>query len=306
MTYSKVWRRWFHTGRSACIILLCLVTVLTGCLVRRRERLPAVIAASANWQTATLQQLLEKVNARDRAIDTLSLTATVEPSVGSVNKGEIVHYRDVRTFVLIRKPAFLRMIGLYPVVQNTAFDMTSNGDVFQLYIPSKNRFIIGRSKGPEIRSKSTLENMRPEVMLDALLVRGPAEGEQAVLEAFVQGDTAYYIIHIISTRSPAKLDRNIWFERKDLKVVRQQVFDDSGNEVTSVRYSDESEIAGFTYPKQIAIDRPKDLFGLILTITNAEFNQPLPDEKFEMQQPQNVQITDLRDPQQTSQAQGER
>ena len=44
-----------------------------------------------------------------------------------------------------RKPADIRLIGLFPVVRSKAFDMVSDGADFKLYIPSKNRFIVGRN-----------------------------------------------------------------------------------------------------------------------------------------------------------------
>ena len=36
-------------------------------------------------------------------------------------------------------------IGLFPVVRNKAFDMVSDGTSFKLYLPAKNRFVVGRS-----------------------------------------------------------------------------------------------------------------------------------------------------------------
>ena len=102
------------------------VGILTDCLVRRRER-SRLVRRTPSWQTASLQELLEKIKTQQDAIQTLDATATIEPSVSSP-LGEIVHYRDVRAFILVRKPAFIRMIGLYPVVQNKAFDMASDGE----------------------------------------------------------------------------------------------------------------------------------------------------------------------------------
>src|SRR5581483_12000572 len=178
------------SARRRCILLLILflsIWGLSGCLVRRRERISPVAPSSAIWKSATLSELLGKLQSQMGSIQTLDVTATIEPSVSSLDKGEIVHYRDVRTFILIRRPGFIRMIGLYPVVQNKAFDMASNGDTFQVYIPSKNRFIIGKNTS-EKKSKSAIENLRPQVILQALLVEGPEAGkEEALLESYSEG-----------------------------------------------------------------------------------------------------------------------
>ena len=39
----------------------------------------------------------------------------------------------------------LRMIGLMPIVRNHAFDMVSDGRDFKLWIPPRNRFVVGRN-----------------------------------------------------------------------------------------------------------------------------------------------------------------
>src|SRR5262249_20345929 len=108
-------------------------------------------------QTATLDELLERIQKQQDAIQTINATVQLEPSVTSQAKGEITTYRDVQAFLLVRKPAFLRMIGQAPVVRTTVFDLVSNGDRFGLYLPTKTRYIIGNSRGGN-RGKSPLEN----------------------------------------------------------------------------------------------------------------------------------------------------
>ena len=128
------------------LALLLSMSFLSGCAVRQRERLPPAALAPAS-QKATLTELLGKIRAQQDAIQTFDATVEIEPTVTSLRRSEIVTYRDVRAFILIRRPAFLRMIGLYPVARTTAFDMASDGERFGLYLPSRNRFIIGKSQG---------------------------------------------------------------------------------------------------------------------------------------------------------------
>jgi hypothetical protein len=281
-------------GSLVLAVLSISLWVLTGCLVRHREKIPAAIPRAPVWKTASLQELLGKIQSQQEAIHTMDATATIEPSVSYPSKGEIVHYRDVRTFILIREPSHIRMIGLYPVVENKAFDMSSDGETFRLYIPLKNRFIIGKS-GKERPAKASFENLRPQVVLDALLWKGPAPGrELAVLESFTEEGTGYYIIHIIRSLpgQPPVLVRNIWFDRLTLLVVRLEMFDDEGEEVTDVLYGGYAPAAGISYPREIIINRPKDLYGLRLAITNLQFNQPLSDDKFALEQPPGTELVD--------------
>ena len=271
-----------------------LFVSLPGCAVRRREKLPPAILAPV-LQKATLEELLAKVLQQQKDIQTLNATVGLQPSVTSMSKGEIVHYRDVRAFLLIRRSAFLRMIGQSPVVRSTAFDMASDGETFRLYIPSRNRFIMGKSQGGE-RSESALENMRPQHLLDALLWKPPEAGkEEAVLEAAQEGEKAYYVVHILrrSGEGNLALARKLWFERQGLTLERLQIFEDSGEAVTEVRYSNYAGFSGISYPQQIVLDRPQDHYGMILTISKIEFNQPLGDEKFLLEQPPGTELIDL-------------
>ncbi|MEE8177195.1 MAG: hypothetical protein V3T65_04300 [Acidobacteriota bacterium] len=275
-------------------VWLLMLLATSGCTVQRRQRIPDAIQAPA-LQQATLEELIEKIQIQQDTIRTLQATVELAPSVTSPDKGEIVQYRDVRAFILIRKPAFLRMIGQYPVVRSTAFDMASDGETFRLYIPSKNRFIIGKSREGR-RSKSALENLRPQHILDALLVRGPEPGhEQAVLEVASEGRNSFYIVHILRAEAAGKLAlaRKIWFERQGLALVRLQIYDESAEVVNDVRYSNHAEFSGISYPRQITLDRPKDLYGLNLSISKLEFNQPLGEEKFSMEQPPGTELINL-------------
>ena len=280
-------RRWF-----AAVLFLSL---LSGCVVRQRERLPQAALAPA-WQKATLAELLDRIRAQQDAIRTFQATVEIEPSVTSLQRGEIVHYRDVRAFILIRRPALLRMIGQYPVARTTAFDMASDGERFGLYIPSRNRFIIGKSREGR-RSDSALENLRPQHILDALLWQGPEPGrERAVLEASAEGPTSYYIVHVLR---PAEegfvLARNLWFERRTLTLERLQIFDEDGEEVSEARYLDYAEFSGIPYARKITIDRPQDQYGLALTVSKLEFNLPLEDDKFRLEQPPGTELRNLEE-----------
>ena len=280
--------RWF-----AAVLFLSL---LSGCAVRQRERLPAAALASA-WQKATLAELLDKIRAQQDAIRTFQATVEIEPSVTSLQRGEIVHYRDVRAFILIRRPALLRMIGQYPVARTTAFDMASDGERFGLYIPSRNRFIIGNSREGR-RSDSALENLRPQHILDALLWQGPEPGrEQAVLEVSAEGPTSYYIVHVLRPAGERGfvLARNLWFERRKLTLERLQIFDDDGEEVSDARYVDYAEFSGIPYAQKITIDRPQDQYGLALTVSKLEFNLPLEDDKFRLEQPPGTELRNLEE-----------
>ena len=217
-------------------------------------------------------------------------------------KGEVVHYRDVRSFLLIRRPGWLRMIGLYPVVRNTAFDLTSDGDKFELYVPSKDKLVIGSAVSTK-HSTSTLENLRPHHILDALLWRSPdPTREKAALEVIDEPTMSHYVVNILASDGDGQLvlARKIWFERAGLTVDRLQVYESGGVLATDARYSNYGEFAGISYPQNIVIDRPQDQYGLALTVTRLVFNEELGEEKFKMERPEGATVMNLDAPAATS------
>jgi hypothetical protein len=113
------------------------------------------------------------------------MTATVdlEPTAGSVNSGVIKEYHDVKGFILLKEPSTLRMVGLAPVVRTTIFDMVSTGEEFRLYLPTKQKFVIGKTS-VQRPAKNALENLRPQHILQALLVPPIDEAHDRKANAF--------------------------------------------------------------------------------------------------------------------------
>ncbi len=120
-----------------------IVFPLTGCLFRSR-RVERQIS-TAPLKSATQAELIDYINAQAAKIKSLQATVDIDTSVGGVKKGKVIDYQQIRGYILARKPAMLRMIGLLPIVRNKAFDMVSDGRDFKLWIPPKNRFVVGRN-----------------------------------------------------------------------------------------------------------------------------------------------------------------
>ena len=275
--------------RLALMVALCsAVLLLSSCLARRR-----VITRGRNTPTQTLlnadkQTLLKMVSTQYASIQTINATVDMVPAIGSANKGKITEYKDVRAYILYRKPAEIRIIGLYPVVRNKAFDMISNGNDFRLYVPAKNLFI----KGPTevvTPSPNKLENLRPSVFLDALLVK-PVNlaGEFAVLEDFTDEDNAAYIVHVLykGEDGDLHLSRDIWFDRLSLHIARQILFDPQGEILTDARYNDWKTYDNVPFPRIIDINRPKDEYGVVITVVKMDINKPVGQDKFVLEQPE--------------------
>ncbi|MGA2270880.1 MAG: DUF4292 domain-containing protein [Bryobacteraceae bacterium] len=279
--------------RPAAILLLCLIPLgLSSCLARRR-----LIARTGGKTAQTLlvadrSTLVDSIARQYEAIHDFNATVDMVPAVGSAEKSKITEYKDVRAFILFRKPGDIRLIGLYPVVRNTAFDMVSDGANFKLYVPARNRFLVGRNEIDQ-PSKNKLENLRPRHFLDALLVRPvDADRDKLLLENFTDEDNAFYVLHVIRLNGGGQLqlDRTVWFNRYNLTLARQLIFDEAGNILTDARYTDWRRYDNVAFPKHIEINRPRDEYAVVIDIVKMDINKGVSDDKFVLDQPEGTTL----------------
>jgi outer membrane lipoprotein-sorting protein len=298
----------FFRYRGAFILFAILP--LTGCLFRSRKVEPPFI--SVQLKTATQQQLIDYINTQAANIQSMQATVDIDTTVGGVKKGKVTDYEEIRGYVLARKPAMLRMIGLMPIVRNKAFDMVSDGEGFKLWIPTKNRFVVGRNDVETHDPSQPLENLRPQHIYDALLLRSiDPQNEIAVLENDTELVTeaksrkvsrADYIVDVIRKGNQGwTLSRKVVFSRTDLLPHRQLLYDERGNVVTNAVYGNYKEENGVQFPWQIEIARPQEEYDITLNIVKLDLNQPLPDDKFILEQPAGAEVIHLDKPEVQSQ-----
>ena len=265
-----------------------------GCLLRRQTRIPpSQLPLPA--REASLPDLVAKLDASSQSVRTLTATVDLEPTAGSIYSGVIKEYHDVRGFILIEKPAMIRVLGQAPVVRTDIFDMVSNGEEFRLYIPPTQKFIVGKTtfRRP---AKNSLENLRPQHILEALLVPGlDASHEKCFLEQAQEAERRYYVVGVVDSTEAGelRLKRKAWFDRADLELVRMQFYEAEGLYVEDVHYSGYQDFQGVTYPSRIQVARPVEDYRLTINILKATFNQPIDAEKFVLTQPPGTQLVRL-------------
>ena len=294
------------SSRYRALLVLLAFLPLTGCLFRSR-RVERQLS-TAPLKSATQVELLEYLNSQAAKIKSLQATVDIDTSVGGVKKGRVTDYQQIRGYILLRKPAMLRMIGLLPIVRNKAFDMVSDGRDFKLWIPPKNRFVIGRNDIETHNPDQPMENLRPQHIYEALILREiDPENEIAVMqnnfEIITDGkkhqvQQADYEIEVIRRGDRGWfLSRKIIFSRTDLLPHRQYIFDEDDNLATDSRYEGYKDYDGIEFPSQIEIWRPQEEYDITLTIVKLQLNEPLADDKFALDQPAGAQIVHLDQPQ---------
>jgi outer membrane lipoprotein-sorting protein len=283
----------------AALVLILAVLPLGGCLFRSRKVERKF--SSAPLQAATQKELVDAINAQAARIQSMQATVDIDTSVGGESKGKITDYKEIRGYVLARKPAMLRMIGLMPIVRNRAFDMVSDGKEFKLWIPPKNRFVIGRNDAETVNPKQPLESIRPQNLYEAILIREiDPQDEIAVLEngyetvldpkRHLVEQPDYEIVVVKKGKQGWFLSRKIIFSRTDLQPHRQFVYDENGRLVTDVRYGEYQDYDGIKFPTQIEIERPQEEYDITLNILKLELNKPITDDQFVLQQPPGAEV----------------
>src|SRR5271157_2455959 len=302
--------------RSPILLAGCLIALLlgeTGCLFR--TRIVEIRTSTAKLQTATRQELLDRINQEASNIKTLNATVDIGTSVGGEKKGKVTDYQEIKGYILVRKPDMLRMIGLFPIVRNTAFDMVSDGDHFKLSVPAKSKFYIGSAEVTR-PSSNALENLRPQVIYNALfLPQIDANQEIVVMENDTENvvdkktkklvEQPDYVIDIIRrSGNDWYVARKIVFERVNLVPHHQIIYDIAGDVTTEATYQVYKDYNGVSFPNVIEINRPKEEYSIRLTVEKLTINEPLRDDQFALQQPPGSQLVNLDQPNQNAAANG--
>ena len=195
------------------------------------------------------------------------------------------------------------MIGQAPVIGTTVFDMASNGDTFQVSIPSKKKFLVGPVATERVSSKP-IENLRPQHLLDALLWPEIRKEESVTLREFNDENARYYVLTVLRGGYQVEVLREIWFDRSDLQVKRIQTFGPKGLLLSDVRLggwqpsdvvlaqnssAPPSSVVP-SFPRTIRIDRPHDDYTLDLRVAKVTVNDEIPAERFKLEQPAGTEL----------------
>lgn len=270
------------------MLLLAVVALLaSGCAVSQRRTVPPAEVRPA--LEATPDQLLAQYNQLARAVRSLNAGVEMVPVAGSSYSGVIEQYHDVRGFILAQRPASIRVIGQAPVVAKDIFDMVSDGETFRIYIPSKNKFIVGPATF-ERPAKKPIENLRPQHLLDALFWPEMDLRQQVLFEEFNAEPARYYVLTVVRGVSRLEVVRKIWFDRAELSLARIQLYAPGGRLVSDTRYADWQPVAEVRYPREIRIARPHDDYQLEVRITQLTLNEAIAANRFDLEQPPGTEL----------------
>ncbi|HLW99774.1 MAG TPA: hypothetical protein VKR82_14085 [Candidatus Acidoferrales bacterium] len=242
---------------------------------------------------ATRADLVAAYNLLAAKITSINAAVTLTPTAGSAYSGVIQEYHEVNAFILAQKPATIRMIGQAPVLAKNVFDMTSDGQTFHIYIPSKNKFIVGPSS-LERSAEKPIENLRPQHLLDALFWHQIPDGASVLFEENEDASTRYYVLTETRNGSSPEIERKLWFDRSDLNLTRVQIYSTSGRLVSDIHLGDwRPTTAGTPYPWDITLNRPHDDYRLDIHVTKLALNESISEDRFRLEQPPGTELVKL-------------
>ena len=259
--------------------------------------------APAPLKTATKEQLVGAFNEEAGAVRALNASVTMKLVAGTAYTGLIEEYHEVKGFILAQKPASIRVIGQAPVVGKNIFDMVSDGETFRIYIPSKNKFLVGPAN-LERQSAKPIENLRPQHLMEALLWDATPEKAPVLFEEDGESDGNYYVLTVLRTKNGAtdagdagsnewEIARKVWFERVNLTIARVEIFGAGGKLNSDVRYSQWEPAGAGKYPRQISLRRPGNDYQLGIEIKKVTFGEAIAADKFELAQPAGTELVNV-------------
>lgn len=282
------------------LLLLLTLPLLNGCLVHTRTVKQAKMPTTV--LTATADDLIKSINQRCEAIHSLSATADFQATVGGPKHGKEKTYTSFTGYILLRKPESVRVIGLVPVLHTRAFDMASDGKTFKLLIPSKSRVIEGSNTVTK-PSSNALENMRPNIFFDSLLIGCIAPDDLVTLteenktdldpktkQLLVQPNYNLTVMHTMPNSQQLVPERVIHFSRTDLQPVQEDIYDSKGAIQTQAVYGPIATYGQEKFPGVVTIKRPLEEYQIQLTISKVTVNQELNDVQFNVEVPKDYTV----------------
>ena len=202
----------------------------------------------------------------------------------------------------------LRVLGYLPVVRLRAFDLASDGNSFILLIPPKSRAIQG-SNAVSVKAANPLENLRPAVFFDSILIQSISADSIVSMtnssQTTMEPKTKQLIeepLYDLSVLKPAERSappglpqlstplRVIHFSRINLLPTGQDIYNAEGDLETQVIYGPYQDFNGTQFPGTITINRLLDEYRITLTVEKLTENQPLADDQFELKVPEGYKL----------------
>src|SRR6202789_2764506 len=293
--------------KALSVLVMTMTAGLTGCFSTTRQVLKT--QAPEAYRTEGVKQIEKDVSDRDAVVKTLNAQVLITATTGGSKEGKVKEYTSFKGYIFVQKPADLRVILQVPVFGSRALDMLSDGNTFTLMHATGSQGDVWVQGTNEVTkpSKNGLENLRPAVFLDSLLVPGVSADEfvtmtesSRVLHEDVHHKTETvepdYNLTVLgkSSGNILHVERVVRINRVTMLPYQQDIYNDNGEIVTQATYEDYQTYGGQQFPAVITIGRPLDEYSLKINVTKLTLNDPFQADRFELTIPPGTKVEQLQ------------
>jgi hypothetical protein len=275
---------------------LGLVLLAAGCGAVRERRVVDIPPAYLEAREASLEELLDLVNRRYAALESLTVTRfEVEFTGGSIDEGYFERYRTAQGYLVARRPDSVFVNILNPLTNSSVLVMASETGAFQIWIPSRNQFVEGTT-GRGVAEENPVYNVRPTHIVQGLLIDPITPSPDILYYREEAQDEAhrYYVIAVLHASpgsSILELHRKLWIERSSLQLWRQQYFS-GGQLISEISYGPAVEVDRRLVPVSVRVDRPTERYSIDFTFRNdsIQVDRQVREDSFQLELPPGAEL----------------
>lgn len=282
-------------------LIFILITVITGCTGCKKRATIKVPQAILHARSATLDELLHIVNRLDEIkaakASNIKVEYTSEKKEGSLI--ELEKYPRAPGYILLKRPDSIRLVIQNPVVKNKEISLVSEGDEFRVWIHGRHKFYIGKNSSEELISDDLEEDteipIRAGHIFEAIFPESIPLDDPELGYAVIEEEDAhakYYVVRVSRigfSRQILPL-REFTIERAGLTISRQRIFNEDGQVVSDITYSNTVPIDKYMLPRKINIERPPDGYTLDLEFKDWVVNPDFKDDTFRLDPVEGVRV----------------
>jgi len=290
---------------SEAMLVLAVAAGLSGCFSTtrtvQRTQAPDV------YRTETVERLEQDLSDRDAALKTLNAQVLITASVGGGSTGKVTEYTSFKGYIFVQKPEQLMVILQIPVLGSRAMEMVSDGKRFTMVRATGGHGDIWMQGSDTVtsQSKNGLENLRPPVFLNSLLVPGVRPDEYVTLTestrviapetkhraAVEEPDYDLSFLKVKSGRT-LELERVVHISRVTTLPFQQDIYE-NGKLVTQAKYENYQKNGDQEFPMLITIQRPIDEYSLKIEVTKLTLNETFDSDQFQLDVPEGVKVQQM-------------
>lgn len=293
------------------LLLLATTAGRCGAVADRTE--VEIPLAHRTAQSASLSDLVELLNQRYADYQNMTVSSLQVEFTGTNIEGAVLEeerYRRANAVLIAQRPQSLYLNIKNPIGGASLAAMASQAGRFQIYVPRERKFFVGSTdlvlKEEEDDSRLSV---RPHHLARGLLIEPIPFGETGYFVTLKEHEDErfkYYVVAIVKLeagRPVGELQREVWFERSQMRLIRQHYYSRGGVLESSIVYADPVEVEGRLVCSVIDLDRPLENYSMKFELDpeSIRINRELQEETFVVRQPAGVELIDLSEEAQSAQ-----